>query len=83
LVSERANASLERLRLRAIHLARLQSAEEIFDDAEIAFMQDDFDTARSKYIQALKLEPEVSVANFESSGGARGGLASHQFPYRA
>ncbi|KAL6779031.1 hypothetical protein ACKKBF_B19080 [Auxenochlorella protothecoides x Auxenochlorella symbiontica] len=34
------------------------SAEEIFDDAEIAFMQDDFDTARSKYIQALKLEPE-------------------------
>ncbi|KFM23677.1 hypothetical protein F751_3893 [Auxenochlorella protothecoides] len=41
----------------ATHKAGL-SAEEIFDDAEIAFMQDDFDTARSKYIQALKLEPE-------------------------
>lgn len=38
---------------------RAQTAEECFEEAEIALMQDDLDTARARYTQALKMEPQV------------------------
>lgn len=37
----------------------MQDVEEIFDEAEIAFMMEDYETAQAKYEQALKMDPQV------------------------